>query len=328
MAKNPQTSTAEHAVNLLFAHKLDSIRPIFKEHGLKTTGAKPALESRLTQAISERVLTADEIVEALDSIEGWGNQHVYLYSVPIGICKKWKNETAVRERLEKIGRDDLLNQKKPVLLPEEPTLSTIEWTASRVRFVWVEKREWTARRDELDETEGRIKYKAFESKEERGITSFDWDLNTGEASLQIQRLPSGENYEPHRQQYGESLGELIEFEAFTQLSISKAIKKLEKSKEVSNRQVEHETITGGTARFTSKGRKTDAFDDPALKSSRDALGKTASVLGNFYWIENPPHLNRSIHTKLYASDKRIGIFGECLESEVQYVLSRIRFHSK
>ena len=54
--------------------------------------------------------------------------------------------------------------------------------------------------------------------------------------------------------------------------------------------------------------------------------QTSSVLGNFYWIEAPPHLEQFLHVKLYATDQRVGIFGECSEAEVQYVLSRIRYY--
>ena len=144
----------------------------------------------------------------------------------------------------------------------------------------------------------------------------------------IQRLPSGERYDVSRCVYEQQLEAMLALGNFTRLPVRRAIRSIEASGEVRKRQVAHETQRGGRASFTSKSRQLDAFEDPDLQKSRQALGgQTASVLGNFYWLPQPPYLERPIHVKLYASDRRVGIFGECTEGEVNYVLSRIRHHS-
>jgi hypothetical protein len=142
----------------------------------------------------------------------------------------------------------------------------------------------------------------------------------------IQRLPSGENYDAIREQYEEMLEESVHISNFSRRDVQRAIKKVENSKEATTRQVAHETQIGGRIAFTSRGRQAGVYDDPALKKSRVALGQAASVLGNFYWQPTPPELERQIHVKIYATDRRVGIFGEFTEGEVRYVLSRIRHH--
>ena len=52
----------------------------------------------------------------------------------------------------------------------------------------------------------------------------------------------------------------------------------------------------------------------------------AGLLGNFYWLPARGGLARELHSKLYASDQRVGIFGEHLEKDVRHVLVRIRRH--
>ena len=47
--------------------------------------------------------------------------------------------------------------------------------------------------------------------------------------------------------------------------------------------------------------------------------------GNFYW-PMPGEVKREIHIKLYGKDQRVGIFGECSEEEVRYVLRGVRGH--
>ncbi|MDX1928299.1 MAG: hypothetical protein SFV81_17360, partial [Pirellulaceae bacterium] len=152
---------------------------------------------------------------------------------------------------------------------------------------------------------------------------------SGEAGLMIQSLPRGENYDEIRHFFEEQLSSFIELEHFTRRRITKAIKKLESSKEALNRKIELATRTGAIAAYTSKGRDTDAYADEDLMKSRKALGeRTTSRAGNFYFQPTNNGLDRVVHVKLYAADQRVGIFGECTESEVQYVLSRVRQHIK
>lgn len=320
----PEGEELDRLIDYVFAHRKDAIKGFMRAEELLISGNKSVLRDRIDEALANETIDASGLIGLLDTIEGWGNQHIYMYKAPSGERQTWQSEDEARNRLAKIEAEELLNRRRPLLLPDQPTLSSVEWSSDRVRFIWVEKREWDLRRDDLDCEEDGVFYKAFEEKVARGITSFDWNLNTGNAALMIQRLPSGERYDQIRQWYEEAIEDAVQISNFTRVKINKAIKKLEQSNEVNNRQVAHETGQGGRAQFTSKNRKADAFADPKLKKARDALGRTSSVLGNFYWQEKDGKLDRQIHTKLYASDQRVGIFGECTEEEVQHVLSRIR----
>ena len=317
----------------VFSHRKAAVQDFLRERNLPIHGTKGEIQERVESQINKEI-SAEDLITFLDQVEGWGNQHIYMYDAPDGEKNVWKSEAKAKARLKKMGHDELFNKRIPLVLPDKPTLSSVEWNAGRVRFIWIEKRKWTQRREDLDQdgsvvgVQAKISFKAYEDKVSRGITAFDWNLSTGSAALLIQRLPSGECYDEMRINYESVLEDAIHIGDFARLKITTAIKKLEKSNEVRNRQVAHETQRGGRVQFTSKARSEDAYQDPDLKSSRDALGQTSSVLGNFYWQEKLPHLSREIHTKLYATDQRVGIFGECTEEEVQYVLSRVRYFSR
>ncbi len=319
----------ELIIEYLFGHTKAAIQPFLESHGLPKSGKKEELKARIGDALAEGTISADEIVALLDNIEGWGNQHVYLYSSPPGEQKLWKKESEAKKRLTNSAAEDLFNHRRPLVLPDEPTLSTVEWSKSHVRLVWVEKREWELRLNDEDVEKNGILYRAYKPQVSRGITTFDWNLLTGEAALMIQRLPTGEKYDDIRVAYEQQIEPLIKISNFTRVRARRSIRKLEKSKEALNRQLHDETFGGGKATFTSKGRKSDVNADKDLKKSRAALGtKTVSVMGNFYFLEKPSHLDRKIHLKVYSRDQRVAIFGECTEEEVMYVLSRIRQHSK
>ena len=327
-SRRPGADELNRIVDYVFAHRKDAIKEFLREEDLQVSGTKFALRDRVAGALADGSLGPSDLIGLLDTIEGWGNQHVYLYEAPAGETRVWRSESRARHRLRQIDQEALFNRRRPLVLPDEPTLSSVAWSPQRVRFIWVEKRQWSLRRSDLDREEDGVLYKAYESKLARGITSFDWNLVAGHAALLIQRLPSGARYDEIRRRYEQALERAVHIGDFPRVKVSRAIKKLESSAEIRSRQVAHETQRGGLATFVSRGRESDAFDDPALRKSRDALGQTASVLGNFYWLEKQAALDRIIHTKLYAGDQRVGIFGECTESEVQYVLSRIRHFSR
>lgn len=319
----------EQLIEYVFGHRKFPIQGFLKKYGLAKTGKKDELQDRIQEALDDGTISPEELVGFLDHIEGWGNQHIYLYTSPPGEQKAWKKEATAKKRLKDAGAADLFNQRRPLILPDEPTLSTVEWSSGHVRFVWVEKREWEMRLNEEDVEEDGILYKAYLPQLSRGITTFDWNLLTGDAALMIQRLPSGEKYGEIKIAYEAEIEKFVKLIDFTPVKVRRAIRKLEKAAEALNRQVDHETQAGGKASFTSKSRKTDAYEDKDLKKSRAALGgQTVSVLGNFYFLPKANKLERNIHVKVYSTDQRIGIFGECTEEEVAYVLSRIRQHSK
>ena len=321
----------ETAVEYAFGHRKVSIQEFLSNYSLPTTGKKDELREAVVKGIKDGDIPREDIIAFLDSLEGWGNQHIYLFKSSDKLMKQWKVESNVKQILDEAEVGELLNSRRPLVLPDEPTLSSIEWTKKRVRFVWVDKREWQDRMEEEDDEseDGQIIYKAYRQQVTRGITSFDWNLVSGEAALMIQTLPRGENYDEIRQVYEDELSAFFDFSDFARRRITKAIKKLEASKEALNRKIELATRTGAIAAYTSKGRKTDAYADEDIKKSRTALGqRTTSRAGNFYFQPSKNGLTRTIHVKLYAADQRVGIFGECTEQEVGHVLSRIRQHIK
>lgn len=327
-------------IDYLMAHNNGPIAGLLKESSLPYSNKNKAeLRAEIVRGVKDGDLTKDTLLEWLDSLEGWGNQHIYLYEAPEGETKIWKSKTKAKKRLEAIEALHLFNNHLPLLLPEETTLVSVQWSQTRVRFLWVEKREYTNRREDLDldnddfeeeqgEVEDGIVYKAYEEKTQRAVSSFDWNLDSGFAALMIHRLPSGEKYSREKAEFEMALEDAIHISNFKRVRISKAIKKIFDSAETLNRQLEEQTATGGRARLSSASRKKGIKDDTKLTSARAALGRTSAVSGNFYWLKNDNQLERDIRTKLYASDQRVGIFLQCSESEVQYVLSRIRHYSR
>lgn len=327
----------DQVLDYLFASTKDPISGFLQSLQLPYSGNKDVLRERVVKAVRDGATTQGDIVDLLNHIEGWGNQHVYLYQTTVEQRRPWRTEGRARQRLARIDAAELMNERLPVVLPEEPTLVSVGWSPEHVRFVWVEKRAYTQRREDLDRTEGELEegleagaiiFKAFEGKVQRAITTFDWNLSNGHAALLIHQLQSGENYSAIRDNYESAIEEAVGVSNFRRVSIGRAIQPLVDSDETRNRQVEEATAIGGQARLTSGSRADDIIDDPGLVGAKAGLGNTSAVMGNFYWLPVEPNLQREIRTKLYATDQRVGIFKQCTETEVRHVLSRIRFFAR
>jgi len=311
----------EFLLDILFGHKMGWVQQFLRDKGLPATGNKPDLRRRIEDCLEEATVEASDLVDLLDRVEGWGNQHVYLYTASDTLIAALSDERAMKAKLRKFRLGRLFNGRIPLVLPDQPALSAIEWSAERIRFIWVEKRVYREPRDDESYIEGAIEYDAYEVKQTRGIISLSCDLVTGLAELLIQRLPTGNDYLTEQKKYLEELSELLDVTQLTPQKVSGAIKKVDQSGEIRKRSSQMATALGYLAIYTSRSRKDDVYDDPTIRKARKALGKTvAGRLGNFYW----PILGRDIHIKLYAKDQRIGIFGECTEAEVVSVLSEVR----
>jgi hypothetical protein len=316
----------ELVLDYLLAHKKAFTQELLRHRGLPFSGTREKLRARLEGYLSDGRLEAADLVQLLNEIEGWGNQHIYLYKGSSKLVEPWLEEDSARGHLADLGLADLFNRQRPLVLPEETTLSSIEWTPERARFVWVEKRQWEERASEADIEEEEMVWRAYCINVSRGLIAFDWDLVSGHAMLMIQRLPRGTEYDIIRDRFEKELEPVVGLSQFEWVRVSRAIQRIEASGEVRRRQLAYQTRRGGKVTFTSAGRLRDTSTDPDLQKAGQALSGTAGLLGNFYWLPVEGKPGRELHTKLYASDQRIGIFGEQQERDVRYVLSRIRHY--
>jgi len=313
----------ELLLKMLLSHKKEYVQNFLKERELPYSYTKRELLEKLKDGLEDESFYFDDLIRLLDNIEEFGNQHIYLYSCTPEYLHRLKEEAYVRSKLEENGIEDKYNSSDALLIPSEPTISSIIHTDRLLKFKWVEKRIWKQLISE--EIQGDKFIKTYQIHITRGVTTFRVDLITGNAELMIQRLPSGTRYGEIKENYLSKLASLIEINALSQINLRRAIKRIEESDEVEKRGTNLQTISGGKIAFQSRSRGVDYTSDPELHRARNALGQNVSGhLGNFYWLPNDI-LTRKVHTKIYGNDDRVGIFGECTEMEVNYVLSRIRY---
>lgn len=314
------------AIEYLFSHNLDVARSLLKHCRLSEKGDKATLRKRIEGGLG-KAIDPTEITRILDEIEGWGNQHIVLFQSTDAIASLWKKPATLVDVADKLDLTSLVNGVRPILLPDEPTLSQIIWTKKHVRFVWVQKRIWHVRREELDERKGDIELRAYQVQNRRGICYFDWNLVSGSAALLMQLLPKATEYKALQSRLLDDLGNWLPVAAFETTGLQGLIGKLEASTEVSRRNLVLATADRSEVDIKSGDRNTDAYADKSIVALRKAMNKegpVASRRGFFYWQVADKFLDRTIPMRVYPKDNRLSIHGQCTESEVQYVLSRVR----
>lgn len=335
-----QDEDIELLLDLLFSHNMEFIQDFLKERQLHYSYTKTELRDRVRDYWEREVLRFEELVQLLNQIEGWGDQHIYLYKAPFALSRHWSVSANVQTVLERVGCLDLFNRSRPLLLPDEPTLSSIEWSEARVRFVWIERRVWKQRDEKLDQLapvmldavqvqSEPVEWHAYRVKSSRGLIAFDWDLVSSEAMMLIHRLPSGSDYLAVKKRFEQALHPIVSLDAFEPVRVSRAVRRLEQSDRVRRHHLKYLSDNRGQVSFTSPSSQHDAFDDdPVIERTRAALRDEAvGLLGRFYWKPVPEQLSSEVYTLIYgenADDQRIGILKELREKDVRFVLSGIR----
>lgn len=317
------TDERNQLIGAILSHKKEHTQTFLGNRKLPFSFTKKALFSILAKGLDEEKFSETDLIDLLDDIEEFGNQHIYIYNCNPDYLKVLRNPTYIQAKLEENSLDDLFNNKYRIFIPDNIELSQVIHDGKILKFKWVEKRNWKIPLEERREDDKYIE--TYQINTTRGVTTFRVDLITGNTELMIQRLPTGTHYQEIKDDYLHKLNNIIELYSFQPTRLLRVIRFIEGSKEVDKRQINFETISGAKVVFKSRGKEVDYTSDPNLNSARTALGQNVSgSLGNFYWRPNE-FLARSIHTHIYPRDDRVAIFGQCVEREVNYVLSRIRY---
>lgn len=322
----------DRLIVLVCSHTNPQLRRLLQAYGLPVSGSKAVIEARIREALANDIIQPSNLVVFLNEVDGWGNQHLYLYRVSQPELDRWSTERKFRNRLEAAGCLDLADRILPVYMPDDPTLSSITWDDRRFRFVWVHQRTWEQREIEHDSEDEHsdLVYRAYRVREARAVNWFEIDGVNGTAVLSIQTLPSGTKYEAARDELLEQIRGIFPVNSLNPVHLGPAASAMDGDEMIISRQLHLETRRGGDVNLTSGGRRQDIRRDPDLNNVRTMIeGHSVPKLGNFYVdIRRQDNTVHRVHTKLYTKDHRIGLFGHMWEDEVRHVLSLVWGNSR
>ena len=317
------------------------IKELLRERNIRIGVNKDDFERNLTQAIETGKLGLEDVDKWLRLVEGWGDQHVYLYNIT-STLRRDLTKPKIRQRVREAGLEKVWEGATVLAFPDEPTLTSISFTGSVLRLVWQEASPgWTPvpeKNYKKDEGLDTFEYRAWRKIEQRAITRFEAHLDRELAGLFIADPIQGEE---HKKAFAEArrvIDQLMDFAALErgQIDVPVVSKNLDQKNVPTNLtpnpnvKAHKSRLTSGGAyvEFAASSRDKAYWEEAAIMNVRKAV-KTQQLPafqgsdGVFIFQAGLDGLDRPLRVQLYAGGNRIRLWAQMDADEVWTILANL-----
>jgi hypothetical protein len=113
------------------------VKELLHRKKIRVGANKDDFERNLTEAIESGTLTREDVEAWLGEVEGWGNQHVYLFNITKALNGDL-TRPKIQRRVRAAGLDALWGASTVMTFPDEPQLTSVTFADSVLRLVWQE----------------------------------------------------------------------------------------------------------------------------------------------------------------------------------------------
>lgn len=315
------------------------IKELLRNTRVRIGATKTDFERNLMTAIDNGVLRREDIEAWLAEVEGWGNQHIYLFRVPSDIAKDllWSDPAKVEKKVAAAGFANLWNASTSFEFPEQQKLTAIRFDGSNLRLTWHQGQSWLVRdktKDYTEEIDGdQYEFHAYRRRAERAVMRFELALPLRLAAIFIQ-TPWGEvAHEAALSEVSKTASSIFAFDSLEEFKISLTIKHLDQLG-LDDQQGQYGIrpsmarldSAGAYVEFGSSGDKSYQDFTP-VRDVRRAL-KAAYFTGNksdfTFSSASKNTLSRKIRVTFYGRDGRVRLWMQMKAQEVWEVLRMIK----
>ena len=300
------------------------IKELLRANGITIGNTKAGFAKNLNEAIDDGKLTQEMVEAWLEDIEGWGNQHVYLFEPPD------LAHDQIRSVLEASDHAGVMGRAVSYEFPEALTLTAITLTAEHLSVVWHRSRGgWErAKSKDFQQEEGadRFEYRAYRERYDRSVVRFEWRLGDPYCAVLIQLPHEGDE---HQQAFAQVWGDLkkagIVPDVLPKVRLSPAFKVLSRKDDTTVQSARLMT-DGGHVDLVSTLSEGGIEEVEAVREVRRGVDDTnfASADGLFgFSSEKHAQLSRAIKVQGYGLESRIRIWVQCKREDVYVVLTVI-----
>ncbi|MBN2798732.1 MAG: hypothetical protein JXX28_06240 [Deltaproteobacteria bacterium] len=332
----------EHLVHSVLALTNLQIRELMKSANIRPIGSTKAdFRTNLDRVLASGELSYDSLIDWLDTYDPWRKQHVFVLDGPPSGVGQWTDRQHLDSRLAGNEDADCATRGRPLVLPEELTISRIKHSALGMSITAFVKREHREREPSLDyvttTNDGyRVRFVAHREYLVRTAVIFEWDFATNTGVLRVTQLPSRESYDDMQDAFRTKVQPWFpEINQFPGIDLANVISSLHAAETTLTAQPE--TRSFGMAYDTPGGRTIDAragslqqgvlgetVSDNALASIRNAgFGRN----GNFHWLSSVSGLPTDVRTIINAATGRVQFTANLDQASITHVVSRIRTYA-
>lgn len=315
------------------------IKELLRKVGIRNVATKADFEQNLMRAIDDGVLTKEQIEEWLAEVEGWGNQHIYLFRVPLTLAKHktFSDESRVEAKIAAAGLSHLWNAPTSFEFPPQQKLTSIQFDGSNLTLTWHQGQSWLVRdqtKDYESEIDGdQYEFHAYRRRGERAVMRFEMALPLRMAGIFIQTPWEDEGHESALKEVERVASQIFEFSELEQYNVSLGMKHLDqlaledqKGEYGIRPNLSRLNAPGAYVEFGSSGQKSYQDFTP-VRDVRRAVkpGFFTGYKSDFFFSTAPKNqLSRRIRVTLYGKDRRIRLWMQMKAQEVWEVLRIIK----
>jgi hypothetical protein len=305
-----------------------------------TADTKEKLQELLGKLISEGKLTRDELNAAIREIEEIGGKRIFLRY--LADKRTIRSQEAFEDHLKSIRRRLDKAPTATIYKPERPVINYISWEPKEEDKAGQKPKRKRGDRIRVKFSETHLKAVGTDlttgTVEVAQTTKFviaTVELGTGFTCIFVD-YPGDEH--PHKDRRGRSRRELYEqfyFDWVTELFDAQALIPFDLTPAADRLmngpsrifRIPYETvITGGKSRQTYSSVE-DVIKDPARQGAEQADGSNwqfEELSG--YWLpaQSGGLIERELFTQIVRANSVIRVLADCLASEVEYVISKLR----
>lgn len=301
---------------------------------------KTDFEKHLHKAIDDGSLKLADVEEWLNRVEGWGEQHVYLYRLPKSSAVQLAEDKVYKKVVD--GRmKSLWNRSTAMTFDEEDRLASVTCKDGVFRLVWQKAAiSWPRLHDrDYDEKDGfdTVQFRAHLRQEDRTVTRFEARPDLGLAALFIAHPFGSTEHEEMIQTVWRVVEGFISVKELSKsrIDLSKVSVNIDQKASTSNGQqaskvtVQKSMLFIGSAfvLFGANSKEGSYHAEKSLQELRKAVTNDEIKMyggeGSF-WFERgtaDDDLKRRLRVQLHRKDNRLRLWGQMDVNEVWTILN-------
>ncbi|MBN8940739.1 MAG: hypothetical protein J0H01_14665 [Rhizobiales bacterium] len=309
--------------SIILSQGNDFIKELLRQNKIPIGTTKPEFGRNLSQAIDSGALSQAMIEDWLGDVEGWGNQHVYLYrSLPM-------TARAIRTRIGASRFAGLLAHKVSYEFPEALQLTSISLDADRLSLVWHIGSAGWERVKPMDRFEevglDFYKFEAYRRRAERNLVRFEWRFADPYCAILIELANRDSQHDEAIAQVRSHLGEIGIAARLDAVSLSQAAKRASADPKLVALSARM-TAEGGHVDFVSTLLEGGIGDVEAVRHVRNAVNESEfhAAEGLFHFTtKSHPALSRAIKVQVFGRESRMRLWAQCKRDDVYLIIDAL-----
>ncbi|MET4897491.1 hypothetical protein RN629_10045 [Sphingomonadaceae bacterium jetA1] len=302
----------------------DFIKELLRQNDIKIGTTKSDFAKNIGDAIDAETLTQAKIEAWLDEIEGWGNQHIYLFAAPETIASAVGGIFASSVHAKLVGAGQSYN------FPADLELSSIMLDGLSLSLAWhLGKEGWDrAKAKDFSQDEGLEKYRfeAYRRRVDRSVVRFEWRFADPHCAILIHRNKDIDHALAMSVVWSLLQSLAIVAAPCAPLTLTQAVKSASKEKGAKSTRLEAD---GGFVDLVSTLEEGGIDKVAAVRHARNAMNddEFARAQGIFA-LGEAEKLAQTMSVQVYGSEGRIRLWAQCKRDDVHAVIAYLMKHNQ